>query len=109
MPNISLEGASGTSYSFEVHPLSKLGDFPAKSATYAFLRDNKNFVASDVLYIGATSDASSRLTTSHEKLDCVNENDGQYGGPYVGVHWTNTPFSTESDLLGKYSPPCNDT
>lgn len=106
---ISLTGRSGKSYSFEVYPLSRLGHFPANSATYAFLRDDKNIIDSDVLYIGATTDASSRLTQGHEKLPCVRQNDGRYGGPYIGVHWTSTPFTTESDLLGRYSPPCNET
>lgn len=109
MATIALRGASGKSYTFIVHPLSQLGSFPDEKATYSFLRDNKNIIDSDVLYIGATEDASTRLTQSHEKLPCVRKNDGQYGGPYVGIHSTAYPFSTEEDLLGAYDPPCNKT
>ena len=109
MATISLTGASGQSYSFEVYPLSSLGSFPAKKATYCFLRDNKNTINSDILYIGATNDASDRLGTDHEKLPCVRRNDGTYGGPYVGVRYTNVPFAVESDLLDAYDPPCNKT
>lgn len=109
MTTITLTGASRESYDFVVYPLSKLGSFPEKKATYSFLRDNKSIIDGDVLYIGATEDASDRLTGSHEKLPCVHEHDGNYGGPYVGVHWTDYPFSTEKDLLAAYDPPCNKT
>ena len=100
---------SGKSFSFTIYPLSQLGSFPNRKATYSFLRDDKNIINNDILYIGATDDASARLSTSHEKLPCVRRHDGQYGGPYVGVHWTDYPFSTETDLLGAYDPPCNKT
>ncbi|MCY4096193.1 MAG: hypothetical protein OXG05_13825 [Gammaproteobacteria bacterium] len=106
---IALTGQSGTSYTFDVYGLDKLGNFEAIPVAYAFLRDNKSIIDSDVLYIGATDNAKNRLTSNHEKLECVEDNDGRYGGPYIAIHGTNTPFTVESDLLGNYNPPCNET
>ena len=103
---ITITGSGGSSYNFNVYPLSALGSFRAFSCCYVFTSTSINPVLSnEIKYIGQTSDASSRLTPSHEKLPCVRRN----GGLYVAVHATSYPVTTESDLLRKYNPVCNDS
>ena len=102
---ISINGASGKTYNFNVYPLSSLGNFKEFKCCYAFTTTAYNPVADrEILYIGETVNAKNRLTNSHEKVPCVRRN----GGRYICIHATDSHVAVEKDLLANRNPVCND-
>ena len=107
MATITFTGASGTQYTFNIHPMSDLGRFNAVQGVYIFTRRNATTGRHGALYIGETGDASQRLTASHEKLPCVRRN----GGTHICFMRTSSAserMSAETDLIRAYNPVCND-
>ena len=101
-----LTGKSGTKYSFEVYPMDQ--DFKAIGGVYAITRRQKlgNTHTHDVIYVGQTSDLSTRFD-NHHKADCFSDNNANC----ICVHTDGSEASRlgkEEDLLKNYSTPCND-
>lgn len=104
MVTITFTGSSGAKYTFNIYSISDLGTFNEVQGVYIFTRENDN--RHRALYIGETGDASDRLTTSHEKLPCVEENDGSH----ICLMTTSNEgerMAAETDLIRAYSPVCN--
>lgn len=101
---LPLTGKSGTKYSFEVYPMDQ--DFKPIGGVYAITRRQKLDHTHDVIYVGQTSDMSTRFD-NHHKADCFNENNANC----ICVHTDDSEASQlrkEKDLIKKYSTPCND-
>lgn len=99
---ITLFGASGRSYNFDVYPWNT--SFKALGAVYTVLK--KSGLNYTILYIGQTGDLSSRFD-SHHKQTCFDRN----GKTHIGIHLDsseNSRLAKERDLLGNYTPVCND-
>lgn len=99
---VTLKGASGRSYNFDVFPWGT--SFNAVGAVYSVLKRNaSNFT---ILYIGQTGDLSDRFD-NHHKQSCFDRN----GKNHIGVHRESSEsrrFDIETDLVRNYSPICND-
>lgn len=99
---ISLKGASGRTYDFDVYPWGT--QFKPLGAVYTVLKRNQ--VDYSILYIGQTGDLSERFDNHHKRF-CFD----QRGKSHLGIHLEPSEakrLGIESDLLGRYSPPCND-
>ena len=103
---MTLTGASGNKYEFNVYPLGT--EFNVIGAVYYV---SKRTVKADgggehsKIYIGQTSDMSERFD-NHHKADCFN----RYGANCLSTHREDNEenrLSIESDLLEAYNPPCN--
>lgn len=99
---VTLNGASGRSYSFDVYPWGT--SFKAVGAVYTILKNNgTNFT---ILYIGQTSDLSERFD-NHHKQPCFD----RHGKTHIGIHLESSEsrrFNIETDLVRNYTPVCND-
>ncbi len=99
---VTLNGASGRSYSFDVYPWGT--SFKAVGAVYIILKKNgTNFT---ILYIGQTGDLSERFD-NHHKRPCFD----RHGKTHIGIHPVSSEshrFDIETDLVRNYSPVCND-
>jgi len=99
---ITLKGASGQSYDFDVYPWNT--SFKAIGAVYTVLKRNApNF---SILYIGQTGDLSERFDNHHQR-SCFDRN----GKTHIGIHLESSEsrrFDIETDLVRNYSPTCND-
>ena len=99
---VTLKGASGRSYDFDVFPWGT--SFNAVGAVYTVLKRNtSNFT---ILYIGQTGDLSDRFD-NHHKQSCFDRN----GKTHIGIHLESSEsrrFDIETDLLRNYSLVCND-
>ncbi len=98
---ITLEGASGRNYEFDVYPWGT--SFKPLGAVYTVLKKPpSNFT---ILYIGQTGDLSIRFD-DHHKQACFDRN----SKTHIGIHLESTESSrlaVEADLLANYSPVCN--
>ena len=98
---VTLKGASGRSYDFDVYPWGT--SFKAVGAVYTVLKRNgSNF---SILYIGQTSDLSERFDNHHQR-PCFDRN----GKTHIGIHLElaeSRRFDIETDLVRNYSPTCN--
>jgi hypothetical protein len=100
---VSVAGASGTSYEFEVHQWGT--DFKDVGAVYLILR-NGSPGRYGLLYIGQTGDLSERFD-NHHKRTCFDRN----GKTHIGVKVVSAErqrLNIESDLLRKNRTTCND-
>jgi len=100
---VTLTGASGRNYDFEVYPWDT--QFNHVGAVYCVLRRKPegNF---NIIYIGQTGDLSERFG-DHHKQQCFDRN----GKTHIGVYPEPSEarrLTIEADLLGKYKPACND-
>ena len=99
---VTLKGASGRSYDFDVFPWGT--SFNAVGAVYTVLKRNtSNFT---ILYIGQTGDLSDRFD-NHHKQSCFDRN----GKTHIGIHLESSEsrrFDIETDLVRNYSLVCND-
>lgn len=101
--SVSLTGASGHSYNFEVFPWQT--QFNRVGAVYCVLKRKPegNYT---ILYIGHTGDLSTRFDDHHKQL-CFDRN----RKTHIGIHPEPTEsrrLAIERDLLGNYNPLCND-
>ncbi len=99
---ILLKGSSGISYNFDVYPWR--APFKSLGAVYAVLNRNANNYST--LYIGQTSDLSTRFE-NHHKQGCFDRN----GKTHIGIHLDSSAASQlakERDLVVNYNPVCND-
>ena len=98
---ISVTGASGRTYVFDVYPWGT--QFNPVGAVYLVLR--KNQINYSILYIGQTGDLSERFD-DHHKRPCFDRNNKTHVGIYLESSESKR-LGVESDLLGRHSPPCN--
>ena len=97
-------GQSGAVYSYTIH---RDGDnLPVAGGNYIFVRFERGngYYA---LYIGQTSNLSNRIP-SHEKLPCARNH--SMNQLHYRVHNGNeaSRLAEESDLIKRWTPPCND-
>lgn len=106
LADLTLTGRSGKAYQFLVYPLNTT--FKALGGIYYF---SVRKIRSDgtgnhtALYIGQTSDLSSRFT-DHHKEACMDAR----GVNAISVHLDDderSRLSKERDLVSAYEPPCN--
>lgn len=104
--DLALTGVSGKQYSFSVYPLNT--EFKALGGVYYFsIRTTKPDGGGNhtPLYIGQTSDLSSRFT-DHHKEACMDSR----GVNCISVHVDqdeDSRLAKEQDLIAAYNPPCN--
>lgn len=104
---LTLRGKSGNQYEFEVWPINQ--NFNAVAAVYAVTRRYQKSgggYGHKVIYIGETSDLSTRFD-NHHKADCFSEHNANC----ICTHQDNDEDSRrakEADLIASYNPPCND-
>lgn len=99
---ITLTGASGTKYEFNIYERSTT--FKASGAVYVMSKVNANgkYV---IIYIGQTGDLSGR-PLNHHKTDCFDKN----GADKVFIKSESaekTRLAIETDLVRAYNPTCN--
>jgi hypothetical protein len=98
---VTLTGASGGEYAFEVDALG--ADLNPVGAVYAVTRRQGDEHV--VLYIGHTGDLSDRFN-NHQKWECFDDN----GADCLCVHRDGEKESRlkkEADLMIRYRPTCN--
>jgi predicted GIY-YIG superfamily endonuclease len=99
---VTLKGASGRSYDFDVYPWGT--SFKAVGAVYTVLKGNgTNFT---ILYIGQTGDLPERFD-NHHKRACFDRN----GKTHIGIHLESVEsgrLAIETDLVRNYKLVCND-
>jgi hypothetical protein len=99
---VTIRGASGASYPFSVYPWGT--PFQRFGAVYAVLKQGADGRYS-VLYIGQTSDMSTRFDSHHDAA-CFR----RYGRTHIGVHPEPSEArrrATETDLIRGNRTPCN--
>lgn len=98
-PTVTLRGASGASYTFQVFAWGTA--FKSLGAVYVVLR-----TATDgIIYIGQTGDLSERFD-NHHKAPCFS----RYGRTHIGVLMEGLEsrrLAIETDLVRAHQPPCN--
>lgn len=100
--SITMEGASGTRYNFDVYRWGT--SFKSLGAVYSVLKKNTNG-RYNVLYVGQTGNLDERFD-NHHRADCFTRN----GRTHIGIHLESseqTRLSKERDLINHYNPPCN--
>lgn len=100
---LEFTGQNGRKYDFSVYP--KDTKFKSILAIYAFLKLEENGCYR-VLYIGKTTDLSTRFDGHHKWEEAT-----RYGFGYIGVCTDSTILSLdldEANLIQKYQPRCND-
>ncbi len=104
---LTLKGASGQTYDFEVYSYDS--DFSALGAVYAITRrtqKNDGDYSHTVIYIGETGDLSTRFDGRH-KEDCF----VQHNANCTCIHLDDNEdfrLTEEADLIANYNPRCND-
>lgn len=104
---LPLKGKSGETYSFNVWPMDQ--QFNAVGAVYAITKrhaDSKGGHSHTVIYVGETSDLSTRFE-NHHKADCFNQHESNC----ICTHQDDdeeSRLAKENDLLKQHNPPCND-
>ena len=104
---IKLTGWSGMEYNFEVYSLDT--SFESVGAVYAITKRTARIDGSgthDIVYIGQTGDLSERFD-DHHQADCFK----RHMANCVSIHLDDNETSRlakEADLIGKFSPDCND-
>lgn len=99
---VTLKGASGNTYAFNVYPWGT--PFKQIGAVYTVLK--KSGTNYTILYIGQTEDLSERFD-NHHKQACFDRN----GKTHIGVHAEPSEtkrFAKETDLVRNYKTSCND-
>ncbi len=106
--NVTFIGDSGSEYTFASYPKGTV--FNDVGGVYVFTkqyRDRQSVIRYAPLYIGQTESFSDRLTESHEKWDCAEENGYNTVCVYVDQD-EESRLSIERDLLKNYRTPCNE-
>ena len=126
--NITLGGASGTSYELGIYPIANLGGFPDVNVVYVFIKttyDKKTKrYRTKAIYVGESGvsksadkksgDPDNRLTNSHSQIKCIREEGATHVGLYTGIYNSDPKLKSktgrlaiEKDLRLKLNPPCN--
>lgn len=99
--SVTLKGASGRTYEFDVFPWGT--PFKPLGGIYTVLKKSPpNF---HIQYVGQTGDLSSRFD-SHHKQSCFDRN----GKTHIAVHLESAEsvrLTKEADLVSSYNPGCN--
>ena len=103
LDTVTATGTSGKKYDFNVYATGT--SFKEMPGVYTFLKkdDDGKYHA---LYIGYTSDLSTRFD-NHHKEACAKKN----GMNFIGIHSTDTEkiaIAVEKDLLAAYDTTCNE-
>ena len=107
MASLTLTGASGTQYAFDVYPGG--ANLPAVAGVYYVTvrtQDEERGYLHDHIYIGESENVAERFI-DHHKEDCFT----QHNANCVSVHPDDGDLSRldkEADLIAAYTPPCND-
>jgi hypothetical protein len=100
---VTVTGASGTQYEFEVYPWGT--SFKPFGGVYLVLR--KQLTGKyDLLYIGQTGDLSERFD-NHHQAPCFNRN----GKTHIAIRleeFEQRRIYIETDLIRNYKTSCND-
>jgi hypothetical protein len=99
---VTIRGASGASYPFQVFPWGK--PFQRFGAVYSVLKKRADG-RFDILYIGQTADMSERFDDHHKEL-CFR----RHGRTHIGVHPDPSEVrrrAIETDLIRGNRTPCN--
>lgn len=103
---LTLTGASGQKYAFDIYPFGT--EFNAVACVYIVTRRHTNSqggFSHDVIYVGQTGNLSERFD-NHHNADCFERNNANA----IGVHQDGNEQSRltkEADLIAAYNPPCN--
>lgn len=99
---VTLKGASGKTYSFDVFPWGT--SFKPLGAIYTVMKKiPPNFY---IQYVGQTGDLSSRFNNHHKQASF-----DRNGKTHIAVHVESSEsarLSKEADLVASYNPACND-
>ncbi|WP_315823316.1 GIY-YIG nuclease family protein [Paraflavitalea speifideaquila] len=101
--SLTLTGKSGTQYTFTLY--SGMPEFNSIGGVYVFTKAATVGGSHTVIYIGMTSDLSTRFD-NHHKMPCIQKN----GANFLGVLTINEESrrrNAENDLLAAYTPTCN--
>jgi hypothetical protein len=100
---ISWPGASGRTYEYEIFDGNTT--FRPVAGNYVFAREVKPGHWKPI-YIGETGDLSTRFDGHHKAKDILS-----HGATHIHVHVSSADrqlrLNEESDLVRKWSPPCN--
>jgi len=110
---ITIQGMSGTNYIFNVYGFTKFSDltdaFENIPALYAFTKRfaKGSSFTHDLIYIGETSDLSTRFYNYHKK-NCVIK--GNANCICIHSFWgkESERLAAETDILNAFDLPCND-
>lgn len=96
-------GISGKQYKYWIHPINT--SFKDEPGNYIFAKKTSSGEWTPI-YIGETGSLKDRLS-NHNKMSCIS----RYGGTHIHAHTSSSDERVrrveESDLLGKWNPPCN--
>lgn len=104
---ITLQGASGASYTFDIYPFDER--FAQVGAVYLVTHQYKKpdgTIWHDFIYIGQTGNLPERFS-GHHKLNCFQRNSANC----ICVHWDaseRSRLAKEADLLRDRTLPCNE-
>ncbi len=98
---ITLNGASGAKYEFEVYPWGT--EFRPTGGVYAVLRRDPGGYR--VLYVGETGDLSERFDNHHRALCFTLHRKTHIGVLAEGSR--DRRLAIETDIRQFYNPPCN--
>ena len=103
---LTLTGASGTKYTFNVYPYDT--EFKAIGAVYYISKRTEKTDGSGShaeIYIGETGDLSERFD-NHHKEPCFKKHNANC----ISIHQESNEdkrLKIEEDLIDAYNPPCN--
>ena len=100
---INWPGVSGREYKYWIYPIDT--NFKDEPGNYIFAKRTASGQWTPV-YIGETQSLRERLP-NHEKLPCVNRNRGSHLHVHLTSGGQQARLAEETDLLRKFSPPCN--
>lgn len=104
LTTIALTGKSGTSYKFNVYPITE--ECPSESGIYFFGNFNKIANTISIIYIGKAESFQSRFY-NHHKDECVKNNGGNVIC-LMQVKNESERTKIEDDLLKAYPTKCNE-
>ncbi len=105
---LTLKGASGTAYSFDVYPADTVWNDNVACVYYVSKRTKKPDGGGDhaVIYVGQTEDLKTRHE-DHHKQQCFE----RHGYNAISIYQERSErarLQIEADLVRALSPPCND-
>ena len=103
---LTLTGASGTEYTFNVYPYGT--EFKEMGAVYYISKRTEKADGGGThtrIYIGQTGDLSERFD-DHHKESCFKKHNANCHSIHQESN-ENTRLKIEKDLIDAYEPPCN--
>ena len=107
MATLTLIGASGSKYAFDIYPDDET--VPAVAGVYfvsARTEKEDGGYSHSHVYIGESENVAERIN-GHHKKDCFTQNDANC----VSIHPdddSQSRLDKEANLIANYNPPCND-